>query len=711
MAVYDFSGSFRNLNNSISGLGQTFEDQRKREASQAAINAAASGDYTGAAKAFSALGDVGSSLKLMEIGQARSDRQAGDAAAAQYLGGGGAPSLGGIGAPQAAAGGGAQTLANLGSANQVETRFMGAAREAGLQNPFGLAALAATGKRESGWSPSKANASWSDPSQRGQPGTSGGILSWRNERLRGLHSFAQQRGEQVGAITPETQALYAFNEDPTLVHRLNAAKTPEEANRVMAQAWKYAGYDGSGPEYQARLNATRQYMARYNGQGGQQTQVAQSAQQGPSTADRAQMAIQRVDMLLNDPEISPQQRAALTQRRQQYAQAAQADPQEQGDLPAEGSVAAEGYAIPGRPGHGGMTSQQAQAQIRFYEQGLANRNLPEGARKVLEGRIQRLIPYADPARALDVRSKELSIQKQERDLEAEGATPLTPDERQQFGIRPDMPAYKNRRGEIKFGPAGTTINNNMPDRKGETKFAETLGAKQAERWNNYITEGDVAQTRMSDIQTLREASRRLGSQGSSANFKSLIGPYAESLNIKIDGLPDIQLYESITNRLAPQLRAPGSGSTSDIEFKGFMRAIGPLSNTPAAREMILDTFEAASRNDLARSEIATRLATGEISRGQAEKELRSMPSPMEAYRAFKKANPDVVGEAIKASARQEAEDKKTGAKQTPTPGSVTVPPPAVNALRSDPNLRAQFDAKYGQGMADRVLKGQGQAGP
>ena len=225
-------------------------------------------------------------------------------------------------------------------------------------------------------------------------------------------------------------------------------------------------------------------------------------------------------------------------------------------------------------------------------------------------------------------------------------------------LTPEQEAQK-----VRLAQAGRTQinNNNTFDGKGENKFNEALGAAQAKRWNGYIEEGDVAQGRLADIQTLREASRRLGSQGSSANLKATVGPFAESLGIPVEGLPDIQLYESITNRLAPTLRAPGSGSTSDIEFKGFQRAIGPLSNNPAAREMILDTFEAASRNDIVRSGIASRLASGEINRGQAEKELRALPNPMEGFKKFREANPDLVGQALKEAARTASEQKSAGA--------------------------------------------------
>lgn len=348
----------------------------------------------------------------------------------------------------------------------------------------------------------------------------------------------------------------------------------------------------------------------------------------------------------------------------------------QADLPAEGAAQAQGFAIPGGPAQPASRDNINPQMIRsllanpgtrdigkaLWQQALTGKQF---GFQVVGDQLYRTNPttgqvepvgVTNPKAALDMEKTRIDIEKGKRDLAGEGATPLTPEERKQYGIAPDQPAYRTRSDEIKFGPAGTKIINE--GQKGETKFEEELGKDQAKRFNGYIAEGDAAQGRLADIQTLRETSRRLGSQGSSANLKATIGPYAESLGIKVEGLSDIQLYESITNRLAPTLRAPGSGSTSDIEFKGFQRAIGPLSNTPAAREMILDTFEAASRNDLARADIASRLAQKEITRGQAEREIRALPNPLEGFKKFREANPDLVGQAIKQSAlRQAAEGR------------------------------------------------------
>jgi hypothetical protein len=136
-----------------------------------------------------------------------------------------------------------------------------------INNPYGLAAVAATGRAESGWSPEKANATWADPSVSGQPGTSGGILSWRGPRLQALQTFAAQKGERLGSISPQTQAEFFLNEDPGLIERLNQAKSPQEAADTMANAWRFAGYDQQGGEAARRRALTQNYYAQEFGKG------------------------------------------------------------------------------------------------------------------------------------------------------------------------------------------------------------------------------------------------------------------------------------------------------------------------------------------------------------------------------------------------------------------------------------------------------------
>ncbi len=158
------------------------------------------------------------------------------------------------------AGGGAAPMRLPGSGGENETKFVDALKTGGLTNPYGLAAMAAYAGRESGYKGSNIVGSWSDPSESGQPGTSGGILSWRGDR------FANMRRFTAGAADPvKAQAAFALTENPDLTLALQQAKSPEEANALMARAWKFAGWDRDGGESGARLASTRAYVASLNG--------------------------------------------------------------------------------------------------------------------------------------------------------------------------------------------------------------------------------------------------------------------------------------------------------------------------------------------------------------------------------------------------------------------------------------------------------------
>ncbi|MFC0284832.1 hypothetical protein ACFFJB_14940 [Camelimonas abortus] len=402
MAAYSFDGAFRNLNSAVTGFGDAYEEERKRNALAGLGQRLAAGDYAGAAQGLMAAGDVTNGLKALELGRTLEQQKAASAAVAGALGGGmtdlNAPG-GGI-----AVGGAPAPAVNLGTPNQIETRFMSALRESGLNNPFGLATVAAYGKRESGWSPQNANRTWSDPSQSGKAGTSGGLFSWRNERLRNLYKFAQQRGEKIGAISPETQAAFLASEDPTLIPRLNAAKSVDEANRIMANAWRFAGYQGNSPEYNARLKTAMAYLPRFQGQ--------------PNTIQ-----------------------AATGQQQTQVAQA---------DAPAEGARPAQGFAVPGQGQssvRAPMTPQQAQAGMRRIQQVIAaTPGLNPAQIKVLEQRYNELAKWADPTTAQTMALNDLKIRQAEQGLSGDKMQREAADRAvvaEQLGLTPGSPAYQS----------------------------------------------------------------------------------------------------------------------------------------------------------------------------------------------------------------------------------------------------------------------------
>ncbi len=128
--------------------------------------------------------------------------------------------------------------------------------QGGVTNPFGLAALTSTGEHESGFSPGNLNRSWADPSESGKKGTSGGMFSWRNERLSNLQAYAKSKGES-GNGSPQTQAEFFLHENPKLKDELNSAKSADEAQAIMNKNIAFAGYNREGGEAGRRMQTAR----------------------------------------------------------------------------------------------------------------------------------------------------------------------------------------------------------------------------------------------------------------------------------------------------------------------------------------------------------------------------------------------------------------------------------------------------------------------
>lgn len=144
------------------------------------------------------------------------------------------------------------------SGNEVFSGFMDTVRQGGVSNPYALAAIAATGQRESSFSPENATRTWNDPSESGAPGTAGGIMSWRGPRYAAL--------AQAGDMSPAGQANFFLQEDPQLIAALNNAQSIEDATSLMNNAWKFAGYDRPGGEAAERLAAARGFLPQFQGQ-------------------------------------------------------------------------------------------------------------------------------------------------------------------------------------------------------------------------------------------------------------------------------------------------------------------------------------------------------------------------------------------------------------------------------------------------------------
>ena len=164
--------------------------------------------------------------------------------------------------PEADSGARKVSSEGVGSSNEVEDEFIKevSTGDGAVTNPYALAAVRAYGKAESSYKPTAISDTWNDPDPKGNPGRSGGVLSWREDRLRNMQDFVTK----AGGNSPTTQAKFFKSEDPGLIKALNVAKSTDEAERLMRNAWRFRDFDKpDGYETNRRRGLTNEYYKKY----------------------------------------------------------------------------------------------------------------------------------------------------------------------------------------------------------------------------------------------------------------------------------------------------------------------------------------------------------------------------------------------------------------------------------------------------------------
>ena len=238
-----------------------------------------------------------------------------------------------------------------------------------------------------------------------------------------------------------------------------------------------------------------------------------------------------------------------------------------------------------------------------------------------------------------------------------GYRPMTEAERKHYNVPENTGAFMSPDGKphVLPGTASTKINVS-PEDKGDAEYSKEQAQGIRKRFNNIVEEGDKAQRSSVDLARLSEIFSRTGPQGAAANLKTMVGPYLEALGINVSGLSDAQAVQSVIERMAPQQRVVGSGQQSDAEYKGFLRSLPTLMQSPEARQQVLAMLQ--SQNDLAqrRAQIIAEHDEGTIDRKAAMQQLRALPSHEQVYERFKRENAD----AYRAGQQEAAQRRDTG---------------------------------------------------
>ncbi|KQO79435.1 hypothetical protein [Rhizobium sp. Leaf262] len=187
------------------------------------------------------------------------------------------------------------------------------------------------------------------------------------------------------------------------------------------------------------------------------------------------------------------------------------------------------------------------------------------------------------------------------------------------------------------------------------KFKDKLDEKAADRFNTISEEGNNANQMVGDMQMLIDLGKKVGT-GKGAELMVQFGPWADMFGIKLDGLSEAQAFDSIVNRITPQMRPAGSGAASDLDVRMFMSAIPNIGRTAEGNEIIAMTMQNVSKNKIAAAEIATRVSKGELTWEDGDREIRALPNPYEQFKDFqknKKKGPTIGGTAFKDEPAQE----------------------------------------------------------
>jgi len=76
------------------------------------------------------------------------------------------------------------------------------------------------------------------------------------------------------------------------------------------------------------------------------------------------------------------------------------------------------------------------------------------------------------------------------------------------------------------------------------------------------------------------------------------------------GTKGAEIFESMVNETAPQLKQEGSGSQSDADLAGFMKSLPSLLNRPGGNEIIIDVLRSKAKINMDKGDIEAKYTSG-----------------------------------------------------------------------------------------------------
>ena len=228
---------------------------------------------------------------------------------------------------------------------------------------------------------------------------------------------------------------------------------------------------------------------------------------------------------------------------------------------------------------------------------LSDPNLSEGQRAVVLSVLKQQMDAQDPGNQLDLDIKRARLNELQNPGDPNLLSPA---------------ALEQKIALQKAGKAETnvTVGGEPPD--GELR--KSLDKKTGEIWAGYSETGATSAAMAQDMQVLDELIK-VAPQGPIGGRLAEMFPGVSSAG---------DAFQSVVKRVAPTLRAPGSGATSDIEYDGMLRSLPALRNQPEANAMIAEIMKSKASINIERARIVDAYGSGTMSAGDARKAIAEL---------------------------------------------------------------------------------------
>lgn len=153
-----------------------------------------------------------------------------------------------------------------------------------------------------------------------------------------------------------------------------------------------------------------------------------------------------------------------------------------------------------------------------------------------------------------------------------------------------------------IGGGGVSVTVGGEGEPSDGELRKTLMKSEGELWGSYLTAGNNSAGTAQDMELL----------GQLIEFAPQ-GPIEGNLARMFPGVSSAgAAFTSVVSRVAPTLKVPGSGATSDIEYEGMLASLPKLGNQPEANRAIAAMMSAKAQINMDRAEVVSQYQNGLI---------------------------------------------------------------------------------------------------